>query len=73
MDDGYKDNQTQLPDDDATPFSEPEDFETKRSDTHPQTDTNVDSDEVYHEGLDVATTIDPDEPEEHELRAADTH
>lgn len=77
MDDSYKDNHVTLPNNDDNndaPFSEPDDIQNNtRPDTHPQTDTNVDADEVYQEGLDTATRIDPDEPDELGLKASDTH
>ena len=44
--------------DESTPFSPPDDIESNRPDTHPQTDTNVDPDEAYQEGLDTATNSD---------------
>lgn len=74
MDDSYKDNHTTLPNDNHgdVPFSEPDDIRNNnRPDTHPQTDTNVDADEVYQEGLDTATRIDPKAPEEETFKATD--
>lgn len=72
MDNDYKDNQFPKLDSDDTPFSEPEDINKKSDSTHPQTDTNVDVDEVYHEGLGVAAHIDPADADEIELMG-DSH
>lgn len=75
MDDEYKAKQTQNPSDDDTPFSEPDDIAGSSNPTHPQTDTNVDEDEVYHHGLDEAINVDdpdPDDADEVELMG-DSH
>lgn len=61
MDDDYKQKQMQLPDEDESPFSEPEDA-PKTDDTDPQTDTNVDSDEAYQYGTSEAAHSDLPEP-----------
>ncbi len=71
MDDD-KDNQTQKPDDNDTPPSTPDDVSDITNPTHPQTDSNVDEDEVYHEGLGVIAPIDPADAEEVELEG-DSH
>ncbi|MDB5169021.1 MAG: hypothetical protein JWO41_377 [Candidatus Saccharibacteria bacterium] len=41
----------ELPEDNGTPFSPPDDAADKLDDTHPVTDTNIDPQEVYDEGL----------------------
>jgi hypothetical protein len=45
-----------LPEDNDTPFS-PTHKPSKRDDTHPATDTNVEPEEVYEEGLTGAAEI----------------
>jgi len=55
-----EDEQEKLPEDYSTPFSAPSGTRDTIDDTHPETDTNVDSMEHYDEGLSGATeTSDP--------------
>jgi hypothetical protein len=50
--------QPHLAEDGSTPFSPPTDIPgPKVSSTNPQTDTNIDSDEVYQEGLGSASGV----------------
>lgn len=44
--------------DDDRPFSPPDDTKQHLPSDHPQTDTNIDSHELYDEGLDGATDVD---------------
>lgn len=61
MDQDYQDNQTENPQRGDRPFSKPDDITQNVDPTHPSTDTNVDQDEVYQEGLGEATeTNDPE-------------
>lgn len=50
------DNQQQPPKDDV-PFGEPDDVGEGLGKTHPQTDSNIDPDEAYHEGLAEASEV----------------
>ena len=55
-----EDKQQQLPQDNSTPFSAPSSAAGTGDDTHPQTDTNIDSHEHYDEGVSgAAETDDP--------------
>lgn len=54
MDQDYQVNQTKKPTKGDRPFSKPDDIDQNVENTHQSTDTNVDQDEVYHEGLDEA-------------------
>lgn len=55
-----EDRQEELPQDYSTPFSAPSGINDTTDDTHPETDTNVDSMEHYDEGISGATeTSDP--------------
>ena len=55
--DDTKRNQ-QLPEDNGPPFSEPRVQEDKISETHQETDSNIDSDQRYQEGLAAASEVD---------------
>lgn len=55
-----EDRAEQLPQDNSTPFSAPDGTDDTTDDSHPQADTNVDSQEHYDEGISGATeTTDP--------------
>jgi hypothetical protein len=55
-----EDEQEKLDQDYSTPFSAPSGIDDTTDDTHPQADTNVDSQEHYDEGISGATeTSDP--------------
>jgi hypothetical protein len=55
-----EDEQEKLPQDYSTPFSPPSGVQDTTDDTHPEADTNVDSQERYDEGISGATeTSDP--------------
>jgi hypothetical protein len=55
-----EDDQQKLPQDYSTSFSAPDGVDDTTDDTHPQADTNVDSQEHYDEGISGATeTNDP--------------
>ncbi len=48
------------PAEDDGPLSAPNDIKQSADDTDPQTDTTIDSDEVYHHGLEEAAGLDRD-------------
>lgn len=51
-----------LPEDHDTPFSPPTGVQDRISQTHPSTDTNIDPEEDYDEGIEGAADIDlPDQ------------
>lgn len=54
----------ELPEDNDTPFSEPRVQQSRLSETHQETDSNIDSDERYQEGLASAAEVDPQTPED---------
>lgn len=55
-----EEKQEQLPNDFSTPFSPPSGVQDNTDDTHPQADTNIDSQERYDEGISGASeTNDP--------------
>jgi hypothetical protein len=49
-----EENQQKLAQDDNTPFSAPDDVAQTADDTSPQAETNIDSTELYQDGLDAA-------------------
>jgi len=49
-----EENQQKLPQDDNTPFSAPDDVSQTADDTSPQAETDIDSTELYQDGLDAA-------------------
>jgi hypothetical protein len=53
-----EEKQEQLPNDFSTPFSPPSGIQDSSDDTHPEADTNVDSQERYDEGISGATGVD---------------
>lgn len=60
-DDGFfspKHNQPHLPQDYDTPASPPADVAARLPRDYPETDTNLESAEVYDEGVDGATDVD---------------
>ena len=52
-----EEKQEQLPNDFSTPFSPPSGIQDSTDDTHPQADTNVDSQQRYDEGISGATEV----------------
>lgn len=78
MDKINSDNQIINPNDNSTPFSDPNDVQSRVDDTHPHTDSNVDPDEQYQEGLsEAAEVFDPEkaDPTDDDLNMLmeDTH
>lgn len=53
-----EEKQEKLPNDFSTPFSPPSGIQDNSDDTHPETDTNVDSQERYNEGISGAGGVD---------------
>jgi len=53
-----EEKQEKLPNDFSTPFSPPSGIQDNTDDTHPQADTNIDSQERYDEGISGASEVD---------------
>jgi hypothetical protein len=53
-----EEKQEKLPNDFSTPFSPPSGIADTSDDTHPEADTNVDSQERYDEGISAASGVD---------------
>jgi hypothetical protein len=53
-----EEKQEKLPNDFSTPFSPPSGIQDNIDDTHPETDTNIDSQERYDEGISGASEVD---------------
>lgn len=52
-----EEKQEQLPNDFSTPFSPPSGVQDNTDDTHPATDTNIDPQEQYDEGISGASEV----------------
>jgi hypothetical protein len=53
-----EEKQEKLPNDFSTPFSPPSGIQDNSDDTHPEADSNVDSQERYDEGISGASGVD---------------
>ena len=58
MEPNDEEKQEKLANDFSTPFSPPSGIQDNTDDTHPQADTNVDSQERYDEGISGASGVD---------------
>ena len=58
MEPNDEEKQEKLDNDFSTPFSPPSGIQDSTDDTHPQADTNVDSQERYDEGISGASGVD---------------